>query len=91
MSACKKWMMEATKELCQRDGKGDKKICFILDSRFVSKILEEAAMDVGEYMVSMVKTNKNFCKETINKLKNIGREVLSSRTIEPLRCLGTGL
>ena len=63
--------MKATKEIGQRDMKGDTKDCFIFDSWFYLNELTEAAMDVGADMIGIVKTNtKGFYKETITKLKN---------------------
>ena len=68
-SACMKIMMEATKGLCQREIQGNTKDIFIFGHWIDSNRLAEAAVDVGDYMVGMVKTNKKgFCKETIENM-----------------------
>ena len=71
MEACTKRMTEATKGLCKRDIKGYTKDCFIFFSWFSSNRLDESAMDVGSYMIDMLKTNKQILfKDAINNLKN---------------------
>ena len=68
-------MMESTKDIYQKYRKGVKKDCFI----FEKKKAEEAVMEVGANLIGMVKKNtKGFCKETIENLKIIGLEVLTS-------------
>ena len=69
MTACTKRTKEAAKGLGQRYVKGDMKDFFLFDSWFDSKMLSEAAMDVGTDMIGMVKTNtKLFCKDIIENL-----------------------
>ena len=53
-SACTNRIMEAAKQLGQKGAKGDMKVCFIFDIWFESKSSDEAAIDVGADMVSMV-------------------------------------
>ena len=44
---------------------------FLFDIWFASDRSNEAAMDVGEYMIGMVKLNtQGLCKNTIEKLTN---------------------
>ena len=62
--------MGAEKGLGHRNNKGATKDCFIFGIWFTLKRLAEAVMDVGAYMVGIVKTNKKgFCKYTIDNLK----------------------
>ena len=64
MTTCTNRTLESTNELYQRGIKGATIDCFIFDSRFYFKKLEEAVMGVDAYMISMVKTNKKlFCKD----------------------------
>ena len=63
-------IVEDKKELGQRYLKGAMRYCFIFDSCFSSKKLSEVVMDIGAYIIFMVKTNtKIFCKESIEKPK----------------------
>ena len=54
-------MMKATKWLDQRDIKRDTRDCFLFESWVVSKRSDEAAMDIVEDMIFMVKTKKVLC------------------------------
>ena len=68
-AACTKQIMEATMGIGQKSIKGGTSYCFLFDSLFASKKAAEAAMEMGDRFISMVKTNtKGFCKETIEKL-----------------------
>ena len=69
MTACTKRIIEATKEVCQRDIKETIKYCFIFDSWLSSNNSEEDVMDVGADIIYMVKTNtKLFYKDTIENI-----------------------
>ena len=66
---CTKKILEATKVIGQKSIKGGTKDCFLFDSWLASKKAAEAAMNVGDEFIAMLKTNtKGFCKETIEKL-----------------------
>ena len=68
-AACTKRMTEETKGIGQNSKKGGPKDCFPLDIFFASKEAAESAMELGDELIGMVKTNtKGFCKETIEKL-----------------------
>ena len=68
-AACTKRTMKATKGIGRKYRKGATKDCFIVDSWFPSKKLAEAAMEVGDELIGIVKTNtKGFCKETIENI-----------------------
>ena len=67
--ACTNSMMEATKGIGQKSIEGGTNNCFLFDSWFASKKAAEAAMEIGDDLIGMVKTNtKGFCKESIDKL-----------------------
>ena len=64
-------MTKRKKALGQSDIKGATKYCFIFGSLFASKRLDAYVMDVGTYIIGVVKTNtKGFCKNTINNMTN---------------------
>ena len=56
-ASCIKITLEATRGIGQKYRKGETNECFIFDSWFSSKSLEESAMEVGANLVGMVKTN----------------------------------
>ena len=56
-AACTKRIMEATKGIGQKSIKGGTKDCFLFDSWFASKKATEAAMELGDELIGMVKTN----------------------------------
>ena len=65
-AACTKRTTEETKGIGQKSKKGGPKECLLFDSWFASKKAAEAAMELGDELIGMVKTNtKGFCKETI--------------------------
>ena len=67
--ASTKRMREETKGRGHKSKKGGPKDCFLFISWFASKKAAEDAMELGAYLIGMVKTNtKGFCKETIEKL-----------------------
>ena len=87
-TACTKRMVEATKGIGHRGIKGSTKDCFIFDGWFFSKKSAETAMDVGAYIIGIIKTNtKLFCKETIDNLTKYwsggSHIVLRSKLIVP--------
>ena len=70
-AACTKIMMEASKGIGQKYRKGATKDCFLFDSWFSSKRLEESVMEVGAESIGMVKKKtKGLCKDTIKNIKN---------------------
>ena len=80
--------MEATKGIDQNSIKGGTKDCLLFDIWFVSKKAAEAAIEMGDKFISMVKTNyKGFCKERIEKLTKdcpgVSYLVLRSETMVP--------
>ena len=56
-ASCTNRMTEITKGVCQNGIKGYTKDFFLFDSFFSSNNLEEAVMDVGTFLIGMVKTN----------------------------------
>ena len=70
-AACTKIIMEATKGVGHKYRKGVMRDCFIFCSWFSSKKSAEAAMEVGDKFIGMVKTNtKGFLKVIIDNLTN---------------------
>ena len=64
-------MMEASKGIGQKYRKGATKDCFLFDSWFSSKRLEESVMEVGAESIGIVKKKaKGLCKDTIKNIKN---------------------
>ena len=63
---CTNRMTEDTNVLRQRWANGATKACFIFYRRFFSMRSEEYVIDVGAYIIGIVKTNiKGLCKDTI--------------------------
>ena len=64
-------MTTETNKIGQRDMKGATNDCFLFDSCFSSNKLVESEMDIGTYMIGVVKTNtEGFYKETIENITN---------------------
>ena len=77
--ACTKRMNEETKGIGRRGIKGDTKDCFIFESCFSSNNLAEFTMDVGEYLIGKVKTNKKgSLRISLIILQRIGQYFLTS-------------
>ena len=67
--ACNEIVMEATKGIGKKYRKGATLYCFIFVSSYSSKKLTEAAMEVGDKLIGMIKkNNKGFYKKTIGNL-----------------------
>ena len=62
-AACTKILMEETKGMGQRSVKGSTRYCFLFESWFSYKKVDEASTSIGVDLIGIVKTNtKRFSR-----------------------------